>query len=75
MKHTRARAEEQFAAIQKQPARARTEHEIAQQERAEHIERLRALRLARSHTHKRDSLSAGHLIHLLETAGGRHGAF
>jgi hypothetical protein len=47
MKHTRARAEEQFAAIQRQAKRAQTEHEIAQQERAEHIARLRALRLAK----------------------------
>lgn len=47
MKDARARAEEQFTAIQRQAKRAQTEHEIAQQERAEHIAGLRALRLAK----------------------------
>ena len=47
MKSTVARAEEQFAAIQKQPNRAQTEHEIALQERAQQIANLRSLRLAK----------------------------
>lgn len=47
IKATRSKAEEQFAAIQRQAKRAQTEHEIAQQERAEHIAKLRALRLAK----------------------------
>jgi hypothetical protein len=40
-------AEEQFAAVRRQAERAQTEHEVALQERAEHIAKLRALRLAK----------------------------
>ena len=47
MKTTRSRAEEQFAAIQTQSKRAQTEREIGQQERAQQISNLRALRLAK----------------------------
>lgn len=46
-KTSRARAEEQFAALQRQAKRAMTEHEIELQERAEQIARLRALRVAK----------------------------
>ena len=43
----KSRAEEQFAAIQKKAKQALNEREKAQQERAEHIAKLRALRLAK----------------------------
>lgn len=50
MKTTKSMAEEQFAAVQRQAKRAQTEHEVALQERAEHIAKLRALRLAKEAT-------------------------
>ena len=40
-------AEEKFAAIQKKDRQIRTEKEKAQQERMEHMARLRGLRLAK----------------------------
>ena len=46
-KTARERAEEQFSATQRQAKRAQTDHEIELQERADHIARLRALRLAK----------------------------
>jgi hypothetical protein len=50
MKTTKSMAEEQFAAVRRQAQRAQTEHEVALQERAEHIAKLRALRLAKEAT-------------------------
>jgi len=38
---------ETLAAMETQAKRAQTEHDLAQQERVEHIENLRALRLAK----------------------------
>ncbi|MCZ6482281.1 MAG: hypothetical protein O6757_03420 [Alphaproteobacteria bacterium] len=43
----RSRAEERFAATQKKDKQALKEKEKARQERAEHVARLRALRLAK----------------------------
>ncbi len=43
----KSRAEEQFAATQKKNKPALKEKEKARQERAEHVARLRALRLAK----------------------------
>ncbi len=43
----KSRAEEQFAATQKKDKPALKEKEKARQERAEHVARLRALRLAK----------------------------
>ena len=47
VKSVKSRAEEQFAAIQKKDKQALKEKEKALQERAEHVARLRALRLAK----------------------------
>lgn len=47
LKSVRSRAEEQFAATQKKDKQALKEKEKAQQERDQHIARLRALRLAK----------------------------
>lgn len=58
-KTTWARAEEQFSAIQRQAKRALTEHEIALQERAEQIARLRALRLAKEAADKERAETTG----------------
>ncbi len=46
-KSVKSRAEEQFAAIQKKDKQALTEKKKAQQEIAERVARLRALRLAK----------------------------
>ena len=54
MKTTKSMAEEQFAAVRRQAERAQTEHEVALQERAEHIAKLRALRLAKEAADKED---------------------
>ena len=47
LKSVKSRAEEKFAAIQKKDKPALKEKEKALQERAEHVARLRALRLAK----------------------------
>ena len=47
LKSVKSRAEEQFAATQKKDKLARKEKEKARQESAEHVARLRALRLAK----------------------------
>ena len=49
----KSRAEEQFAAIQKNNKPALTEKEKARQERAEHVASLRALRLAKEAADKK----------------------
>ena len=46
-KSVKSKAEEQFAAIQKKDKPALKEKNKAQQERAEHVSSLRALRLAK----------------------------
>ncbi len=46
-KSVKSRAEEQFAATQKKDKQALKEKEKARQEMAEHVARLRALRLAK----------------------------
>ena len=46
-KSAKSRAEEQFAAIKKKDKQSLNENEKAQQERAENMARLRALRLAK----------------------------
>ncbi len=57
-KSVKSRAEEQFAATQKKDKQALKEKEKARQEMAEHVARLRALRLAKEAADK-------------EAAGGR----
>ena len=47
MESVRSKAEEKFAATQKKDQLARTEKEEEQQERAEKVARLKALRLAK----------------------------
>ena len=47
LKSGRSRAEEQFAATQKKDKQALKEKEKARQESAEHVAKLRALRLAK----------------------------
>ncbi len=47
MMSVKSRAEEQFAATQKKDKQALKEKEKARQESAEHVARLRALRLAK----------------------------
>jgi hypothetical protein len=47
MKTAKTRKEMELAAHERQAKRAQVEHEIALQEREEHIARLRALRLAK----------------------------
>ena len=47
LKSVKSRAEEQFTATQKKDKQALNENEIAQQEKAEHTARLRALRLSK----------------------------
>ncbi len=49
----KSRAEEQFAATQKKNKPALKEEEKARQERAEHVARLRALRLAKEAADKK----------------------
>ncbi len=53
LKSVKSRAEEQFAATQKKDKQARKEKEKARQERAEHVARLRALRLAKEAADKK----------------------
>ena len=53
LKSAKSRAEEQFAAIQKKDKPALKEQEKALQERAEHVARLRALRLAKEAVDKK----------------------
>ncbi len=59
MTTAKTRAEMQFAAIQRQAKRAQTEHELELQERAEHIARLRALRLAKEAKDKERAKTSG----------------
>ncbi len=47
LKSAKSRAEEKFAATQKQGKRVLKEKEKAQQDRAQHVASLRALRLAK----------------------------
>ena len=49
----RSKAEERFAATQKKVKPALNEKETARQERAEHVARLRALRLAKDAADKK----------------------
>ncbi len=49
----KSRAEQQFAATQKKNKPALNEKEKARQERAEHVARLRALRLAKEAADKK----------------------
>ncbi len=51
-KSIKSRAEERFAATQKKDKRVLNEKEIARQERAVEVARLRALRLAKEATDK-----------------------
>ena len=53
LKSGRSRAEEQFAATQKKDKQALKEKEKARQERAEHVAKLRALRLAKEAADKK----------------------
>ncbi len=53
VKLVKSRAEEQFAEIQKKDKQALNEKEKALQERAEHVARLRALRLAKEAADKK----------------------
>ena len=52
-KSVKSRAEEQFAAIQKKDKQALKGKKKARQERAEHVARLRALRLAKEAADKK----------------------
>ncbi|MHC4356269.1 MAG: hypothetical protein ACYS0H_26495 [Planctomycetota bacterium] len=62
------RAYEKLAATETESRRAQTEHEIVQQERAEHIVRLRALRLAKE---SNDSECARNVSGARATASGK----
>ena len=53
LKSVKSRAEEQFAATQKKDKQALKEKEKARQESAEHVARLRALRLAKEAADKK----------------------
>ena len=53
LKSVKSRAEEQFAATQKKDKQALKEKEKARQERAEHMAKLRALRLAKEAADKK----------------------
>ena len=53
LKSVKTKAEEQFAATQKKGKKVLKEKEIAQLERAEHVARLRALRLAKKAADKK----------------------
>ncbi len=53
LKSGKSRAEEQFAATQKKDKQALKEKEKARQEMAEHVSRLRALRLAKEAADKK----------------------
>ncbi len=53
LKSGRSRAEEQFAATRKKDKQALKEKEKARQDRAEHVARLRALRLAKEAADKK----------------------
>ena len=53
LKSVKSRAEEQFAATQKKDKQALKDMEKARQERAEKVERLRALRLAKEAADKK----------------------
>ncbi len=53
VKSVKSRAEEQFAATQKKDKPALNEKKKALQERAEHVARLRALRLAKEAADKK----------------------
>ncbi len=54
LKSVKSKAEEQFAATQKKDKQARNEKEKARRERAEHVAKLRALRLAKEAADKED---------------------
>ncbi len=58
LKSVKSRAEEQFAAIQKKDKQALRGKKKAQQEKAEHVARLRALRLAKEAADKEDAEKA-----------------
>ncbi len=55
LKTVKSRAEEQFAATQKKDKQVLKEKEKAQQERANHMARLRALRLAKEAADKKEA--------------------
>lgn len=52
-KSVKMTAEEQFAASQKKATKARAEKELVQEEEAQHIAKLRALRLAKEAADKK----------------------
>ncbi len=54
LKSVKSSAEEKFAATQKKGKKALNEKEKALQERAEHVARLRALRLAKDAADKKE---------------------
>jgi hypothetical protein len=54
-KSVKLNAEEQFAATQKKAIKAREEKEKVQQEEAEHIAKLRALRLSKEAAEKKEA--------------------
>ncbi len=58
LKSVKSKAEERFAATQKKVKPALNEKEKALQERAEHVARLRALRLAKEAADKEDAEKA-----------------
>ena len=57
-KSAKSRAEEQFAAIQKKDKLVVKEKEKAEQERADHVSRLRSLRLAKEAADKKAAADA-----------------
>ena len=57
-KSAKSRAEEQFAAIQKKDKLVVKEKEKAEQERADHVARLRSLRLAKEAADKKAAADA-----------------
>jgi hypothetical protein len=58
LKSVKSRAEEQFAATQKKDKQALKEKEKARQERAEHMARLRGLRLAKEEADRKAAKKA-----------------
>ncbi len=53
LKSAKSRAEQQFTATQKKDKRALEEKELARQERAKHVAKLRGLRLAKEASDKK----------------------
>ncbi len=59
LKSVKSRAEQQFAATQKKDKQVLKEKEKARQERAKHVAKLRALRLAKEAADKEAAEEAG----------------